>query len=127
MPNAFASEPTIEEDQDALLGNTVSYTYEIVPGASCTIYSIKETNEVYSLLVYINFAKLSKEDVPAASFYLGLLVSGFEPDSTKIDQIHADLDIVNATGDTVNIASGTIADYTYVISQSTGMLLIDAK
>ena len=127
MPNAFASEPTIEEDQDALLGNTVSYTYEIVPGASCTIYSIKETDEVYSVLVYIDFAKLTSDNARIVGGYLAVLSGKFEPDSETLAQIDAELDIANATEDTVNIAFGTIANYTYIIDGTQRMLLIDAK
>lgn len=125
--NAFENEPEVEESEDKTFGKLVSYSYPICDGAQCVLYETKDGGEAYSVFLVGDSSKMDTDDAKAFGAYAAIIIDGFESDDQKLTEIDSKLDIANTGFSTsaVNVASGTSANFTYLVDDGTAMLLID--
>lgn len=111
-------------------GTTVAgtyYSYAIHDGFSLNIVDSTQSGKVQSVSVIASASSLTEESARDLGRYQATIVAMFEPDSNRWDTIDADLNIAQAnfSEDNIYFATGSIASYTYVITDGVSMLTID--
>ncbi|MDP4109216.1 MAG: hypothetical protein Q8878_04220 [Bacillota bacterium] len=124
--NAFASDPTIKESESKYYGKTVDYVYQVCNGVQCILTETKNDHKVLSVFLYGDSSKMAKSDAKTFGGYAAKIIGGFENDENTLSSIDTKLDIPNIgfSTDVVNIASGTLASFTYIVDKGTAMLQI---
>ncbi|WP_040663883.1 hypothetical protein [Oscillibacter ruminantium] len=87
-----------------------------------------ETNELQSVIVMAKYADMTSDQAKTLGSFFALITGAFEPDASTLNDIDKKLDIANAgfASGTCNLASGTLADYMYIVDNSSAMVTITA-
>lgn len=123
-------DPEIDEWEaqgSSVAGNYYSYT--IQDGLAIAIIDSAQTGKVQSVSVTALVDSLSNDAAYDWGCYQVTLISMFEPDADRLAGIESDLNIQNTSfsDDDIYFASGSIAEYMYMISGGTSYLSIDPK
>lgn len=127
---AFSTEPALAMvNVDKNNVKTLQYAYNVYDWIDVFCYEA-EVGQLKSVTLITSTDKITDTD-RAGEFggTLASLISYFEPDESTLAQVDADLDIVNQflTEGTMNFASGSIAEYMYMVNDKTIMLSITPK
>lgn len=127
LPNAFDNAPKVSNDSSEELGEIITYSYPIVDGAECIIYATQSTDEVFQVFVFANSSKMDINGLKITGAYAAKLTQGFEPDKTQREEVDKKLGIgnSNASVDTIATATGSLADFTFIVNDGDIMLMIN--
>ena len=106
-----------------------SYGYNIYDGAALIIVDSNQSKKVQSISVFVDTDKLTNDTAYDLGCYQATLVAMFEPDETTLEKVDAELNIANSSfsEDNIYFSTGTIAEYTYTITDGIAILTIDPK
>lgn len=129
FPDLLSDDPVINRNEASeYIPADVSYTYSVADGASLVLYSVESSSELYHAYLCFTPASLTTDAEQSAVGYLvGLLESAFEPNVAMREQIDTELNLSNTSIDGTTFATGTIANWTYIISNGSCQLSIMAK
>ncbi|WP_312611327.1 hypothetical protein [Oscillibacter sp.] len=123
----FDDEPVINTMQtsDGIMLNQYVYTADNF--ISVQFYET-EDNELQQVITIASYAEITEDQARNLGAFFALITGAFEPEPDVLKQIDTKLDIVNSgfTSGTCNLASGTLADYMYVVDNSSAMVTITA-
>lgn len=124
FPDEPSSQRTFEDG-----GTYTQYVYTV---DDCINVQCFETSDgkLYSVIVMADSSQFTSADQAHDLGSLEAIIVGlFEPDSTMLDKVDADLDIANAglTEGTANNATGSIAIFSYFVSSGIATLTVDSK
>lgn len=106
-----------------------SYGYTIYDGVSLIIVDSSQSKKVQSILVFADTDKLTNDTAYDLGCYQATLVAMFEPNEATLEKVDTELNIANSSfsEDNIYFSTGTIAEYTYTITDGIAMLSIDPK
>lgn len=127
LPNAFDNAPKVSNDSSEELGEIITYSYPIVEGAECSIYATQSTDEVFQVFVFADSSKMDINGLKITGGYAAKLIQGFEPDKAQREEVDKKLSIGNSnvSVDTITTATGTQANFTFIVDGGDIMLMIN--
>lgn len=87
-----------------------------------------EDNELQQVIAIALYSDITEDQAKTLGSFFALIIGAFEPEPDVLEQVDTKLDIVNSgfTSGTCNLASGTLADYMYIVDDSSAMVTITA-
>ena len=128
FPDALSDDPTVKDSKgdDTLPPNT-SYTYDVGPGVTLTLYETSDTHELYQIFVYADLPEQNLGDSPnRIAFLCGLILGMFESDENTGNRIYAQLNPSNVSTPGTWNADGDASSWTYIVSDNNIMYNITA-
>lgn len=123
----FDAEPETHTMQtsDGITLNQYVYTAD---GFISVQFYETEDNELQNIIAMATYSDLSKDQAKTLGSFFALIIGAFEPDPDVLEQIDTKLDIVNSgfSSGTCNLASGTLADFMYIVDNHSAMVTITA-
>lgn len=126
LPNAFDNEPEIKESSSDILGDYVTRSFNIASGADVVVSETKAEGELLQVFIFADSSKMDADSLNVLGGYMAIIIEGFEPDSATLLEVDKKLDIGNSKPevDTIKIAIGTQADFSYSVNKGIIMLSI---
>lgn len=123
----FDAEPETHTMQtsDGITLNQYVYTAD---GFISVQFYETEDNELQNIIAMATYSDLSKDQAKTLGSFFALIIGAFEPDPDVLKQIDTKLDIANSgfSSGTCNLASGTLADFMYIVDNHSAMVTITA-
>ena len=127
-PSLFSEEPTAHEHEASdTLPAALSYSYPVGNAAAFVLYDVKDSEELYEVFLSFDISKENETSIQEIGLVNGLMMAALEPDQNVRQQIDQQLNCSNVTEDAVTFASGTAADWTYIVNGSSISLMATAK
>ena len=124
----FSSDPTIKEHEASdTLPETISYSFPVGNAASLILYDIKDSGELYEVFLTFDTSTEDTISIREIGFVNGIMMAALEPDQSVREQIDQKLNCSNITENSITFASGTAADWTYMVDGSFVSLMAMAK
>lgn len=125
MPNAFETTPTISNLQDGDYGDVVAYTYNVCSGVDCTLYEAKDSGKLTQVFLTAASSEMGTDEAELFGRYAANITGGFAP-SKEWDALDSALDIADSSfqEDTINLYSGSLASFTYIVDNGVAMLSV---
>jgi hypothetical protein len=123
--NAFETSPHVEESRSETLGERISYVYSTGKGVMCIIEETKSDHKLTSVGLMGTISSMEDSDIKTFARYINMLLNIFESDKATLSKINSKLDIGNSgfKDKTVNLATGSVANFSYMVDKD--MVLFD--
>lgn len=127
-PTLFSEEPSVQEhDASEVTPAAMSYSYPVGNSGALVLFDEKDSQELYEVFLSFQVGKEDETSIQQIGFIQGILFSALEPDETMRQQIDQQLNTSNISEDAVTLASGTVADWTYLVDGTSISLMVTAK
>lgn len=126
--NPFNAEPVVAERDDEDFGPIKTYTYTLCKDATIVLTENNDTGKMYQAAVIIKMSTTSMDNIPYVYAIMDTLINNMESDADTRKKIIKKLNLSNYedTESCMNLASGSIAEFAWIISKGNAMLNITA-